>query len=154
MSDETNSVRNPNKKRGRPRGTNGARKFWQDSSRRAGRNYADMLSAIVHGIADKDLKSELLRLADTGDTTLTTLAYVARFPHDRQRDAFNMLNGMGARAAKRWVECVENPPGVQKIANVVAMFLAREFPPVEHATLAEALRLLANTIEGRPPKRR
>lgn len=139
----SSTVRIPNKKRGRPSGPT-AYKIMLD---RYGRNQADMLSAVSDRLAP-DLRDELFELVDRNKTSLTTLAYVARFPHTHQRQAFDKLNGMGARAAKRYVECVAKPPEVQEIARRIVRFVAREFPPVDTADIVAALRDAADRLEA------
>ena len=50
-----------------------------------GRKQADLISSVTRGLAP-DLRDELLALADNMKATLPVLAYVARFPHNRQRE--------------------------------------------------------------------
>jgi hypothetical protein len=72
---------------------------------------------------------------------LTVLAYAARFPHDEQPEMFELFRKIGARAAKRYVECVMRPPTSETIAVRLLAWLDREFPPVARSLKCEALEL-------------
>jgi hypothetical protein len=95
---------------------------------------------------DPTLAAELAKLLERGETTLTVLAYVARFPKAQQREAFEHLQGLGARGAKRFVECVTRPPTVPTMAERIARWARREFPPVNASEIAEACRLAAGHL--------
>jgi hypothetical protein len=111
----------------------------------APRNQIDMTRAARR--LDSALAAELGELLAGGETTLTVLAYVARFPKDQQREAFEHLQPLGARGAKRFVECVTHPPTVPTMAERIARWVRREFPPVDPSEVAEACRLAARSLE-------
>ena len=90
----SNIVRNPTKKRGRPKKETSAHKAMAGLC--GARNGADMLSAVLHGMP-KDLQAELLPLADRKEVSVTVLAYVARFPPDQQHP----LLGQNGQRKKR-----------------------------------------------------
>jgi hypothetical protein len=93
------------------------------------------------------LATEVSELLASGETTLTVLACVARFPKAQQREAFDHLQALGSRGAKRFVECVTRPPTVPNIAERIVRWVRREFPPVDPSEVAEACRLAANRLE-------
>src|SRR5262249_26300000 len=107
MNVADNSGRIPTKKRGRPKQELSKRR--EMAKALGSRNAADMASAVLAGL-DPELREELLPLAGGKKTTSTILGYVARFPLEKQRAMFNKLNRLGARAAKRYVECLTRPP--------------------------------------------
>ena len=111
------------------------------------RNNADMHTAVGR-FMEPSLRDELLQAVTRGETTMTVLAYVARFPHDEQRLAFERLNPLGARGAKRWMENMLRPPSSDKVVSSVLAFLAREFPAVEVETLEAALVDAARRLES------
>jgi hypothetical protein len=130
------SVRNPTVKRGRPRKENSVRRILVGFCR--SRNQVDMLSAL-DGLAP-GLAEELLPLADQRKTTVGVLAYVARFPWAQQRRMFEVLNALGTRGAKRYVECLYHPPGFLDVARRLGQWLRREFPGVDHEVIVQGLR--------------
>jgi hypothetical protein len=99
---------------------------------------------------DPTLAAELAELLERGETTLTVLAYLARFPRDRQRAAFDGLQALGARGAKRLVECVTRPPTVPVMAERIIRWVRREFPPVDPREVAAACRLAASALDEPP----
>jgi hypothetical protein len=154
---ERNSVRNPSKKPGRPKLKFTANKHIEATC--GSRNVADMAMAVVRRL-DKDLYETVRPLLAARATTLTVLAYVARYPHDQQAEVFLMLNRLGSRGAKRFVECSTRPPSATTIAEKIVTFVNREFPGVHPDLIAEALGMLqqnplaadANSTLLRPPK--
>jgi hypothetical protein len=112
-------------------------------------NTGTMVRAISNGI-DDPLKAELLKLATEGKTTVTVLAYVARFPSDQQREMFEVLNELGSRGAKRYVECLTCPPSESDMAMRIIRWVGREFPSIASQQTAEALRLAALALEQEP----
>lgn len=143
MSDSPadNSVRNPKKKRGRPPG--GA--VHRSIANKFGKNQADLITAVTRRLAD-GLQGHVDE-ADADPALLQVLAAVARFPEARQPAMLAKLRGMGARAAKRYAECLSSPPDEARVARAVLKFVAREFPPVPAATVAAALRALADRLD-------
>jgi hypothetical protein len=79
-------------------------------------------------------------MADVGKTTLTVLAYVARFPEGQQRAMFEKLNRLGSRGAKRYVECLTRPPTAEQIGRRVARWVSREFPALPIDQVVEGVR--------------
>jgi hypothetical protein len=133
----SNIVRNPTKKRGRPKKETSAHKAMAGLC--GARNGADMLSAVLHGMP-KDLQAELLPLADRKEVSVTVLAYVARFPPDQQREMFEVLRPLGARGAKRYVECLTRPPSAMQMGHRIARWAVREFPSLTFDDIAAGLR--------------
>lgn len=109
------------------------------------RNNADSHTA-VGMYMEPSLRDELLHAAGHGKTTMTVLAAVARYPHARQREAYEKLNAMGARAAKRWVENTLCPPSSGAVALSILAFLKREFPAVDLETLQAATLDVADSL--------
>jgi hypothetical protein len=109
------------------------------------RNQIDLTRAASR--LDPTLAAELGELLERGETTLTVLAYLARFPRHRQRAAFVDLQALGARGAKRLVECVSRPPTVPVMAERIVRWVRREFPPVDPSEVAAACRLAASLLE-------
>jgi hypothetical protein len=135
---DANNARNPKKKRGRPKLATTFYKTFVSILHK--RNQVDMIESFRRGCRDEELSRELLALADAKKTTATVLAYVARFPADQQRTAFEMLNKLGSRAAKRYVECHTSPPSPQQMEERLYALVLREFPlgPVNPQRLAMA----------------
>ena len=129
-------------KRGRPR----------DEERRdaiaicGNRNSADMWLSVSRGLNPK-LEKKLMAMVAEGKTTMTVLAYLAKFPHDQQEERFKVLNLLGARGAKRYVECLTKPPSVTDMARRIHLWVFREFPCVPPEDVTAALRLTAAVFE-------
>jgi hypothetical protein len=138
------ALRNPTKKRGRPLSATSRRALAVPHGQTP-RNRIDMARAARR--LDPTRAAELTELLERGETTLTVLAYVARFPKDQQWEAFEHLQGLGARGAKRFVECVTRPPTVPAMAERIVRWARREFPPVDPSEVAEACRLAASRLE-------
>ena len=138
-----NKSRNPTKKRGRPpHPLGGLRKYLTGVV--GSRNRADMVM-MCKGLAP-DLHDELMSKASWGrkkgtETTVGVVAYLARLPHAEQREAFEMFKQMGARFAKRYVECLNRPPSVNQMVKRIVRWLTTEFPPgpVDYRLLEIAL---------------
>lgn len=135
-----NNRRNPTKKRGRPPKEYNRHAFAKIIG--TGRNMADMVHAVVRGL-EPSLQDELLPLADVGKTTMTVLAYVARYPYAEQRAMFEELNALGSRGAKRYVECLTRPPTTVAIAQRILRWITREFPSLSRKDVALGLRVAA-----------
>jgi hypothetical protein len=110
------------------------------------RNRADMMAAMLRGLSD-DLWPEAERALGAGKGSLTILGYVARFPPDEQRRMYELFQELGARGAKRYVECLANPPSPAAMAQRVKRWIAREFPTSEGSELAAALRIAAASLD-------
>jgi hypothetical protein len=132
---EKNIHRNPMKKRGRPKEPITKRDFTRGLG---SRNKQDMLWDIEGRIIDEDFRRELLAMCDNKQTTLTVVACVARFKPEDQRRAFEVLNKLGARGAKRFVESLRDPPSRDVIAGRLVRWLKREFPLATDEDLALA----------------
>jgi hypothetical protein len=133
---QANNGRNPTKKRGRPKKTvnrHGLGKMVGGT-----RHTADMINAVNHRLAPE--LQHLVELADEGKTTLGVLAYVARFPPDQQGRMFDVLNPLGTRGAKRYVECLTKPPTDRDVAHRLLGWLAREFPAVPDSVIEDGLK--------------
>lgn len=140
-----NNGRNPTKKRGCPPKELSTRKHMTDML--GTRNKADMTMAVVHGLAE-DLKDELSAMADRKETSLTVLAYVARFPHEQQREMFETLNRLGARGAKRYVECLTRPPTIEQMGERIARWLAKEFPSLSFEKMVAGCQKAADLLKA------
>jgi hypothetical protein len=138
------ALRNPTQKRGRPPSATRRRALAVPHGQ-VPRNRIDMAHAARR--LDPTLAAELGELLERGETTLTVLAYVARFPREQQREAFEHLQGLGSRGAKRFVECVTRPPTVPAMSARILQWVRREFPPVDSCEIAEACRLAASRLE-------
>ena len=140
---EANNGRNPTKKRGRPKKAIRVREYMTGVC--GSRNKADMISAIDHGLSE-ELQAELMPLANAGKLSTTILAYVGRFPPERQREMFTLFNRLGARGAKRYVECLTRPPTDAQAAERMVGWATREFPALTFEQLADALRLASHVV--------
>jgi hypothetical protein len=125
----TDNGRNPTKKRGRPKKRIRIRDYM--TGMLGSRNQADMIAGCAR--LDPRVQEELLPLAGKNydrkaETTATVLAYLARFPPEQQREMFPILNRLGSRGAKRYVECLTHPPTAEQIGERVARWMVREFP--------------------------
>jgi len=109
-----------------------------------------MLSRIEKSLVP-ELKAEVLPLAANKRGMLTILAYVARFAEGTQREAYEVLGPLGARGAKRFVECNIKPPTVEDMVRRISGWLTREFPPrvVDMEDLASACKLVAENLLAR-----
>jgi hypothetical protein len=153
---EANNGRNPTKKRGRPKKEFSVRKYM--TRQMGSRNQGDMIASTCRGLAE-DLREELLPQADQGGKiNLTMLAYLARFPHEEQREMLELFKALGARGAKRYVECLTRPPSPEEMAKRILRWVTREFPSVPPEDLTRALELVTivakDELAGQePPKR-
>jgi hypothetical protein len=138
--DADNNGRTPTKKRrGRP-------PVWMNRlamAKQVGftRHQADMTSAALAGLAP-GLHDRWLPLLDKKETTFTIIGCVARFPHERQEQMFEHFQGIGTRAAKRFVECMRKPPARGVVAKRTLAWLLREFPTLSMADLLQGMELL------------
>ncbi len=134
-------------KRGRPQKTYNRHRLGRVLG--GGRNRADLVAAWLR--LDPRHRDEWLRLADAKQIHGTTLAYLARLPVEDQAVFLSTFRKQGARWAKRFVECLTQPPSHATIAERLLVFARREFPSlvVEADDLAAAFRLAAETLEGR-----
>lgn len=137
--------RNPTKRRGRPPVMSETRDQ-QARAFRWPRNQLDAHRAVMLNV-DRDFARELLQLVDEKKTTMTVVQQVARFPREDQRAAFALLNRLGARAAKRWVECQINPPTREQMAGRLVAWARREFPTATVDDLTAAFRHVARAGE-------
>jgi len=119
-----------------------------------GRSGAD--ACITFMRLDPALFEEALQLLKERKTTATVLAMVARFQPSDQRAMFEQLNAMGARAAKRYVEHLREPPTLEGAVASLVAFLQREYPTQsvsEHAAICEATAVLLRDCARRTAKR-
>jgi hypothetical protein len=126
------------RKRGRPKADPPSFRQHQLSNGGQPRNQVDIFQAILERM-DDDLRRELLTLVDQKKSSLTVVQYVARFPREQQREAFDHLNRLGARGAKRYVECLRRRPSVAEMAMRIRRWARREFPHLSDHELALAL---------------
>lgn len=135
-AEQAELIRTPKKRRGRPSSIERTRLLAV-----VGRNMADMTMAATY--LDPGLKAELSPQVKEGQLSMTLLAYIGRFPREQQREMLERLRPLGARAAKRYVECQTRPPDEAVIATRLLSWLGREFPGVDRHMIVSALDLAA-----------
>lgn len=134
MSDENNNSRIPTKKRGRPK------RDKPDPLRQMGMSKDQAIATkLIYTNMDADLGAELYELLKQGKTTMTVMQATARFPREQQRETFEKLQKMGARASKRLIEQHNKPASSAQIAASVWNFIRREFPASSAEQIAEGL---------------
>ena len=141
----SNICRTPTKKRGRPKKEATIRERMMVCC--PTRNNADMVIAVADHL-DKDLWAEVAPLADRKEVSMTVLAYVARFPQNQQREMFKVLRKLGARGAKRYVECLTRPPSAMQMGHRIARWAVREFPSLTFDDIAAGLRKALVCLEA------
>ena len=94
-----------------------------------------------------EIREDLAAQAVAGTTTRAVVKAVASFAPSQQREAFTLMNSIGARAAKRWIQCQRNPPTCERMADRIVQGAAREFPAVPLGDLAQALLLASDGVE-------
>jgi len=109
-----------------------------------GRDVADFVQAML--CVEESLYPEVKALFAGGKVTRTTVMALARIPQFQQRAMFEKLNTMGARAAKRYVEQLHNPPTVQTMTDSLLAFLLREYPAQDAGELAATCAAAATVL--------
>jgi len=92
-------------------------------------------------------KDKWIRMIDRKETTQTIVYCVSKFRVEDQPKAFVFFTNIGSRAAKRWIECRNNPPTIDAIARRITKYLAREFPGVPDSQVVAALEAITETLE-------
>jgi len=137
-----NNTRIPNKKRGRPRTLTGYKRL---KAICGARNGADMIGSCMR--LHPEHSAAWLQCADKREISMTALAYLARFSHERQVELFDTFRTLGARGAKRYVECLTRPPTPEQIAERILNWIGHEFPSVACEKVGEGLEIAAVSVK-------